>query len=222
VALLAALAALLLVAIALLIFLLLRKGEKVTDATRLPSPGQPAVLSAPVRPATPESKPPPEVVAYLEHVRKIEGKRRDMRLDLTPAFDMLKQAEALKGEVEDEERSASDKSISSGVDEYTKQWQDLTEEFNSVNSPPQCAQLAGAYSTALGKYSAAMIKIQVSYQKKDIGALMGMQGSAQADVDTSLIQADQELSTVCTNYGIKKTFAISPDKGMDSLFSPLP
>jgi hypothetical protein len=143
-----------------------------------------------------------------------------MRIDLTPAFEMLGKASSMKGDVEDESRSAKQQDITSGIDEYTQKWQQLVTEFNSVPPPSGCEQLAGSYGTALGKYSKVMIGIQTALVKQDISTLMSMQGSAQADVDSSLIQADQSLSTVCKNYGIRKDFSITPDKGVDSLLAP--
>ncbi len=239
--------ALVIIALIAVFMALSNKGSKLTSANKVdgeqmpilnaPSPNevpQPGVLQANpanVGPQTgllqgaenepPAQKPAPpaEVLAYLEHVKKVEQYRQTMRLDLSPAFDMLAKANSLKGEFEQEAADAAKQSIDKEYSNYVSKWQQIAAYFNSVPAPPPCQTLAGAYGDALGKYSAIMIKIQYSLIKKDINTLMQMKDKAQGEVDQSLINADNELSTVCKTYGINKSFAVQPDKGMDSLLS---
>ena len=210
------------VAVIIAILLLMRlNGTKVIEPTAGPSIAQSPVLNAPATPQPPASdQPPPEIVAYINHVKAIEAKRVNMRLDLSPAFQMLGKAYGLRGDTEDESREEKSQGISSGLDEYAQKWQELVESFNSVQPPSGCQQLAGAYGTALGKYSKIMIEIETALSKQDISALMAMQGTAQADVDASLVESDQAVDTVCKTYGIRKDFRITPDKGVDSLLLP--
>jgi len=204
----------------LIILMFLLKGKPVTETAPV-QVGQTPVTSAPSA-KTPETKagPPAEIVAYLDHVKVIEGKRLKMRVDLAPAFQMLSKVQSMQNDTEEESRAGKQQDVSKGIDQYTQQWQDIVGEFNAVRPPSGCEQLAGAYSNALGKYSQVMINIQIAISKQDMGALLGMQGTAQAEVDASLTQADSELSAVCQHYGIQKSFGISPDKGVDSLLSP--
>lgn len=214
------------VVVCILILLMTLKGRPVTD-TGVHQVGQSPVMSAPVAPGLPKinqnvkQAPPPAVVAYVEHIKRIEANRVNMRVDLSPAFEMLKKAQGIQGDVDDQERGQKQQDISTGIDEYTQKWQKLVDSLNSIQPPSGCEQLAGAYATALGKYSQVMINIQIAINKQDISSLMAMQGTAQSDVDVSLQQADQELSNLCQNFGMTKSFGITPDKGVDSLLTPL-
>ncbi|MHB1455995.1 MAG: zinc ribbon domain-containing protein [Armatimonadota bacterium] len=163
--------------------------------------------------------PPADVIAYLEHVKKVEQYRQTMRLDLSPAMEMLTDAYSLKTEFDDETAAQTRQSIDEGLSKYTLKWQQIVAYFNSVPAPESCRLLAGTYGDALSKYSSIMIKIQLALSKKDISSLMEMKGRAQKDVDTSLRSADAQVSSVCTAFGVAKTFSVEPDQGTDSLLS---
>lgn len=240
-------AALLLVAIIASLIALKSRGDRILSASGVgslqapilrapaspgaPQPGllqgnapnaipQPGLLQGNT-PAPPPAKtgPPADVVAYLEHVKRVEQYRQSMRLDLSPAMDMLTKAYSLKTETDEENMNQTTKSIDKEYSDYTMKWQQIVAYFNSVPAPEGCRSLAGTYGDAISKYSSIMIKIQLSLDKKDISTLMALQGSAQNDVDNSLRKSDMELSSVCKTYGITKSFTVEPDKGMDSLLS---
>ena len=236
----AVVAGLVIVAILVLAYFALGR-DKVTQNEPSPIPQQAPIVSAPTVPAPPQPgvlnaeapkppvidlkkpeapKPPQDVVAYLDHVKKVEDYRRSMRMDLTPAFDMLKKAYGIQFEVEDEGQAQVKNDIDTGYNQYIQRWQQIVNYFNSVRPPSGCERLASTYGNALGKYSADMVKIQYALNKGDASALYSMRGTAQADVDNDLTQADLELSQVCRNFGIPKSFGIAPDKGVDSLLSP--
>ena len=185
-----------------------------------PNPPATGVMQAdPANPPPANEGPPADVVAYLEHVKKVEQYRQTMRLDLSPAMEMLTDAYSLKTEFDDETVAQTRQSIDEGLSKYTLKWQQIVAYFNSVPAPESCRTLAGAYGDALSKYSSIMIRIQISLSKKDISTLMGMRGRAQKDVDTSLRNADVQVSALCKIYGISKTFSVEPDEGTDSLLS---
>jgi hypothetical protein len=217
-AIIAALAVLLLLA-----FLALHLSHgKVMDADSPVVPPKSPVLSAESPKPAPEKTPPADIVAYIDHVRKIEARRGDMRVDLTPAFALMGKANSMREDAEEESRDEKKHDISNGLDAYTQKWQQLVQDFNAVRPPSGCEQLAGSYGTALGQYSKIMIQIETALSKQDLGALMAMQGNAQSAVDTCLVQADGDLTKVCDTWGISKDFSITPDRGVESLFSPTP
>lgn len=235
----AMLIALLLVASIATIIALKGRGDRVLDSANVSNPQQAPLLNAPnapsvpqpgilqnqnlpVTPAEPKSGPPPEVVAYLEHIKKVEMYRRSMRLDLAPAFDMLKKAYSIRDEPGDDERQQTNQEITTGYSDYVSKWQQIVAYFNSVKAPSGCEQLSGAYGEALGNYSSVMIKIQYALVKNDLSTLMSLKGTVQANIDSSLRKADNELAAVCKNFGINKSFVIETDEGVDSLLSPNP
>lgn len=186
----------------------------------VPHPPAAAVMkSDAVSPPPQEAGPPADVVAYLAHVKKVEQYRQSMRLDLSPAMDMLTDAYSLRTETDEEATARTRQSIDEGYSRYTSKWQEILAYFNSVTAPESCQLLAGTYGDALSKYSSIMLKIQLSLSNRDISTLMALKGSAQKDVDSSLRDADAQVSAVCKTFGIKKTFAVEPDQGEDSLLS---
>lgn len=184
-----------------------------------PNPPAAGVMQADAVNPPQKTGPPADVVAYLEHVKKVEQYRQSMRLDLSPAMDMLTEAYSLKTETDDDAAAQTKQTIDEGYSKYTLRWQQIVAYFNSVPAPDSCKLLAGTYGDALSKYSSIMIKIQLSLSKKDISTLMALKGSAQKDVDTSLRSADAQVSSVCKTFGITKSFTVEPDQGEDSLLS---
>lgn len=209
----------LLVAVVVLILLLIKQGERVMEVRPLPNPAQSPVLHADVQPPEKEN-PPPEIVAYLDHLKQTETMRVAMRNDFGPALQMLRQVQEMRSGFDEDSEQQTQQEIAEGIEEYRKKWENILQYFDSVIPPAACTQLSGAYKTALGKYAATMIDIQYALYNQDLGALSQMRGTAQAELDTLLVSADNELADVCRNYGIVKSYSITPDKGVDTLLSP--
>ncbi|MHB1455994.1 MAG: hypothetical protein ACYC0V_03665 [Armatimonadota bacterium] len=184
-----------------------------------PNPQAPAVMKS--EPLAPPRKagPPADVVAYLDHVRRVEEYRQSMRLDLSPAMDMLTDAYSLRTENDEGAANQTRQSINSGYTKYTSDWRQILAYFDSVPAPESCRSLAVAYGDALDKYSSIMITIQRCLNTKDISTLMGLQGRAQKSVDSSLRKADAQVSAVCKTFEIEKTFTVEPDQGENSLLT---
>jgi hypothetical protein len=77
-----------------------------------------------------------------------------------------------------------------------------------VPPPPECQTLADAYFAGLSEYITTISQIEKSLIENDLGALTGMLGSAQSELDARFARADEELTRVCEQYGIRKYFAI--------------
>ena len=193
-------------------------GANVLSASK-PDDGKGNVLNA-SKVESQDNSAPADVIAYLDHVKKIEAQRKDMRTDLSPAFEMLKKAYGVQYDSDDEVREKDQKEISGGISDYTQKWQKIVADFNAVKAPAGCDKLASAYGDALGRYSETMINIQTSLNKEDASALYKMYGNAQSDVDSALSKADDALADTCKNYGLEKSFSISTDEGVGSLLMP--
>lgn len=162
--------------------------------------------------------PPPEVVDWLEHLRRIEMKRRQMRNDFSPALDMLKTALSMKTELEEEQVQSKQEQLQQGYEKYAQNWYGLLREYRSQPAPPACKVLADTYDVALQNYIQVMLQIQEAIQKEDISGLTKMRGTAQGNVDQQLVQSDVELGKVCYQFKIRKEFSIQPDTSLDTLF----
>jgi hypothetical protein len=192
------------------------EGPSVLQADA-PRPEGPSMLQTETL-KPPEKNPPPKhVIDWLEHLRKIEMKRRAMRNDFTPALDMLKNALSMKAEIEEEQQVEKQQNISQGYEKYAQNWYQLVNDYQSVQPPPECKKLADTYYVALQNYVQFMLKIQEAMHKQDISALMNMRGSAQGNVDQQLVQSDVELAIVCRQYDIRKYFDIEADSDMKSM-----
>ena len=159
------------------------------------------------------------MIEYLEFVKAIEAKRKEMRVDFNPALDMMKAAygDQLGFALDDNDTNKPLKKANQGYSKYVQDWNRLMQAFLSKNPPEPCRQFAGAYSTALGNYVSAMVKIQVAMQQSDLNSLMALRKTAQPDIDKMLTDADGQLKQVTDRYGLKKTYNITPDTDVDTI-----
>ncbi len=180
-----------------------------------PKPSGPSVLQT----ETPQPKQAPQhVINWLEHLRRIEMKRRTMERNFNPALEMLKDALALKLELDEEKQQEKMQNLQQGYQRYQQDWAGLLREYRSVPPPAECRVLADTYDAALSSYVTFMLQIEDAMQKQDLNRLMNMRGTAQSDVDQKLINADVELMKVCESYGVRKYFDIRPSGAVETLF----
>jgi len=189
-------------------------GPSVLEA-EAPKPAGPSVLEA----EAPKPKQPPQhILNWLEHLRRIEMKRRAMERNFNPALQMLKDALALKLELEEERQQEKMQNLEQGYQRYQQDWAGLLREYRAVPPPAECRVLADTYDSALSSYVTLMLQIEDAMRKQDLNSLMNMRGTAQSDVDQRLINADVELMKVCEAYGVRKYFDIRPSGAMETLF----
>lgn len=230
----AVLAGLLIVALAIIFGV---RGSKVTQAPTIPNPQQTPVLRAPAPPNSPQPnvlntdvekpplnapqkpQPPQEVVAYLEHLKRVDAARlalqdKEIKVFLTmlgqasaePMRKMLELTDPDVPDVKDDETIGAAKKQMATL---TSEWQQLSAYFLSVPAPPQCQALAGKYYDALRDVIIYVGKLQTFLTNQDLG-VASMRGKSKP-IDQELADADTELANVCTRYGIQKTFSIAGD-----------
>jgi len=153
-------------------------------------------------------QPPKHVLDWLEHLKRIEMRRQAMERNFNPALNMLKDALALKFEMEEEGQQQKMQNLEKGYQTYRQDWAGLLRDYQSVPPPPECRVLADTYFVALSNYVNLMMQIEQSLETQDLSTLMNMRGSAQAQVDQKLSNSDVELARVCQQYGIRKDFKI--------------
>jgi len=95
-----------------------------------------------------------------------------------------------------------------GYQQRQREWAELLQYFKSVPPPPECQTLADAYYAGLSQYITSISQIEQSLIENDLSGLTGMLGSVQSDLDARFARADEELTRVCEQYGIRKYFAI--------------
>ncbi|MFN4033674.1 MAG: zinc ribbon domain-containing protein [Fimbriimonadales bacterium] len=181
---------------------------------------QPPKIDAPSVVEADAPKPPPKhVVDWLEHLRRTEERRQRMERNVAPVMSMLVQATvaraaAMGGIAQgDFDKAEADyererEKLRQGYQQRQREWAELLQYFQSVPPPPECRTLADTYYTGLGEYITTITQIEQSLIENDIGSLTGMLGSVQSDLDARFARADEELTRVCEQYGIRKYFSI--------------
>lgn len=181
---------------------------------------QPPKMEGPSVTQAEAPKPPPKhVVDWLEHLRRTEERRQRMERNVAPVMSMLVQATvaraaAMSGIAQgDFDKAEADyererEKLRQGYQQRQREWAELLQYFKSVPPPPECQTLADTYFAGLSQYVTIITQIEKSLIENDIGGLTSMLGSVQSDLDARFARADEELTRVCEQYGIRKPFAI--------------
>lgn len=182
----------------------------------------------PFVPMDPGQQPPQEILQYLEFLKSIDQRRLALQdqekvilyaLIKKSAVDPLKQM--LKEMDESDAGDApeqGDSEVQREMTDLPQQWSALLSDFNSVTPPEACRQLAWQYSNALGSVSSSAVDILTMVSKQDLAGVQMLTGQS-ANIDNSLEAADGELGSVCRQYGIKKTYTITSDRGVAGVFN---
>ena len=207
------------------------KGQRVAGLGPTAVPNQPPVLSGPQSPANtgpgvlqapktdakqPEKKEvPPEVVAYLEHLKKVELYRqqvysKELQAVIAGASESIMKAMPFDLEEENPKKPTDD--LAKKTMDFTKEWQQVSAYFLQVQAPPDCGQLAAKYYDSLGTFVKFMGRFQESVSKNDVAGLNAIKSDG-GELDKKFIDADAELGKVCGKFGIEKTFSIRGDAG---------
>ncbi|HUV05402.1 MAG TPA: zinc ribbon domain-containing protein [Armatimonadota bacterium] len=220
---------------ALAVFLALKPwGGKVTQVAPVESPQHAPVVRVPPLPGAPQPSvlktdvknppldikkqekpaPPADVVAYLEHLKRVEKMRQDVTAKelndlVAKAPDLIAKAFPFD---EDFEESTAPRELTGQASRYTQEWQQISAYFLSARPPGACAVLAGKYYDAMREFIVFMGKFQEATNKLDLAKLKDIKRD-QVSVDERLDASDQELGRVCDQYGIEKSFAIRSDTG---------
>ena len=192
----------------------------VVKAPTLPNPPQPSVLDTDVKNPPLNLKkeekpgPPADVIAYLEHLKRVEKLRQDVTAKelndlVAKAPDLIAKAFPFD---ENFEESATPREMSGEASRFTQEWQQISAYFLSVRPPEACASLAGKYYDALREFIMFMGRFQEATNKLDVAKLKDIKRD-QVSVDQKLSSADQELAQVCNQIGMEKTFTIQSDTG---------
>ncbi len=196
-------------------------GPSVLEA-EAPKPAGPSVLEAEAPKQTP---PPPHVIDWLEHLRRTEEERQRKERNITPLLSMAVQVIVLRAQVA---QGAAEGDLDKAEANYEREreklrqryqqrrreWEELLKFFQSKPPPPECRVLADTYYAGLRHYITTITQIEEDLIEGDLGGLTGLLGSAQPELNARFARADEELTKVCQQYGIRKYFSIgsqSPD-----------
>ena len=100
--------------------------------------------------------------------------------------------------------------------QLSRDWQQLAQFFQSVPAPEACATLAAKYYDALRDVISTTTDLRSVLVNGDLEKAYAMRGKS-GRIDEKLTAADQELGSVCSRYGIERSFSIKPDTGMQPI-----
>lgn len=177
-------------------------------------------------------KPPPEVVAYLDHVKKVEDHRQMLLKDTSTALVLAvggqaKSYETILDQIEGGDTGQVSDPMSDMRKEVSRQyknWQDTLSYFDQKQAPPECRDFSGAYRKVLASETETMGRIvgitsKVNVSKSDsitdgLNAMLSMQKDPdlQENIDKSADDADAKLTALVSNYDMKKPFDVPREK----------
>jgi len=222
------------------------RGRGVTQATPVPNPQQSPVLNAPGTPNSPQAnvlqsnakgqplnldsaqKPPPpaDVVAYLEHLKAVDAAREGLQrkwfvllLNAAPK-DQKEDYEKLlntnpEGKMEELGTHTELKKTAANMD---KEWQALCQKLLSLPAPETCASLSGKYYDALRDVIKQNKDDMQAFENNEVGTLLAAYlDKTHTSIDDKLEAADRELASVCSRYGIQKSFTIKSARSVPGL-----
>ncbi len=175
---------------------------------------------------TPKHTPPPQhIVDWLEHLRRTEQERQRKERNIAPVMSMLVQVMTLRAQVAmgaaqgdldqlEAKYEQEREKLRQSYQQRQREWAQLLQFFRSKQPPPECKVLADTYYAGLSQYITTITQIEQGLIEADLGSLTGLLGSAQPELDAKFASADEELTKVCQQYGIRKYFSIgsqSPD-----------
>lgn len=201
-----------------------KTGPAVTQRTETPAP---AVL-----PQGQEVKQmPPDVLAWLEHLERIERLQRQLVAQQTSKMSSLSTVMGATGGltgVEDvikltdpnsEVESPAAGKVQNLAAEIQQQWMALSQDFNSLPPPPECAPLRTSYDAALQETAnqsymvAQILEMVATNPQQSLDMIHQMQASPEgaATIANGRTQTDQGVGAICDKYGVRKWFEIPAD-----------
>jgi hypothetical protein len=178
---------------------------------------------------------PPEVRAWLEHLRETESRRQQMvHAQMGQLLTIMAQQSVGGSMVQDllaelhgvDTGVASPPAQSLADDARTlrARWADLDQFFNSMRPPEECAPIRNQYYTALNETGAMITDVleQLQLAGQDpqaaIAALSGMRNKS-STIDRAGRETDRLIAEICRKYNESKWFSVEADPagGMGSL-----
>jgi hypothetical protein len=175
---------------------------------------------------------PADVRAWLEHLERIEARRRRLAEDQVAGLMVtmaqlqgLGGAEKMLGDLlgeaggESQPTTTPAEDVAKATEGKRADWDLLTADFEAVPPPEECLALRGSYAQALGETGAMILDVfeamdeASSDPQQAIAALNRLRGTSADRIDAAAGEADRRLGEICDKYDTRKWFSISKDFG---------
>jgi len=171
---------------------------------------------------------PPDIRAWLDHLRETEDRKNRLVGDQTATvlveytklqgLGAAAQAADDNGSLDPENFKNPSEREAAKMQDLGPPWRDVIQFFESMPPPPECANLAHTYDSALdeirGEMGDVAHKVNESQDnpEKAIQSLMSLQGKS-TPIDGSLSLADKMVGEICDKYNTARWFSIRSDAG---------
>ncbi|MBI1756867.1 MAG: hypothetical protein HYR64_07155 [Fimbriimonas ginsengisoli] len=170
---------------------------------------------------------PPDVAAWLEHLRRIEDRKVELaQRQVAEAMIVMQRMQVpTMGDADQAgEGAPPSQQAKAKIEDWRPPWDALLKEFEAVTPPDECKPISGPYFSALNEVGALMgdlSKALAVSQEDQAGALQALeklQGHTGQPVDERFKAADGAMKTLCDHYLVAKPFDIKADVGVGGLF----
>lgn len=181
---------------------------------------------------------PQEVKDWLNHLRRIEERKN--RLNATQVanlkvfmakFEALGPAAGLLNDSgTDEDLTNPELPVKEKIEDSQAPWRQLIRDFQAVEPPEECKDLADEYYAGLNEVPAAMNDLNdivksisgpdgatTDAAEKALQKLYSVQNTSFGTIDEHFAASDEMLSQICEKYSVRKWFNIATDLGGGSL-----
>ena len=171
---------------------------------------------------------PPDIRAWLDHLRETEDRKNKLVSDQTAVVmteytklnGLGAAAGALdsNGNLDPENMKSPSEAEAQKMKDLRPAWGELIQFFESMPPPPECTSLAHTYDSALDEIRGEMGDVvDIVNQSQDnsdqsLKSLMGLQGKS-TPIDGHLSLADKMVGEICDKYNTARWFSIRADAG---------
>ncbi|MCH8275094.1 MAG: hypothetical protein IH851_09920 [Armatimonadetes bacterium] len=169
-------------------------GTAITDLGAYPDTGI----------ARPDAAMPPDIRAWLEHLKRVDRRREALNRELAPKLINLA-LNLQPGVFSDEEELQSEANrrmneAQTSIGGVTPGFQDLIRDFQSFAPPQECRRIADEYNALLFGLTDMVQKVTKALEAKDLGSLYTMLGSSYSQIDQRASNANVLVDHLCRRY----------------------
>jgi len=180
-----------------------------------PQPQEPPQIQQPQQPQV-----PPDVLAYLRALERIERQRKGISTSPGGVFELLAAAIALvqstySFNLDEPESSPSAEQawqrIANGFARYRNAYANLLVQLRLLRPPPSCVQLHSYYDAALQEHVKVIRELEAALATRNIASPLFSLLTVSTRLKLPLKLADKELGNVCEQFVIPKFFDIGDE-----------
>jgi hypothetical protein len=174
------------------------------------------------QPAQPRGM-PEDIRRYLGFLQSVEAQRKDYEGKLTNKM-LAAIPNFMAPDFSNENVQPPDQQLVQQYSQMAQEYANATVRFQTASQqivvPQACRKLHAYYSTALSLNPRLIYDTANRLRSGDYTGLLGMRNSVGKQIEDNYRAADQELASICDQYGMRKPFDIGNGSGGGSVLLP--